>query len=212
MKIRNKIKEYVRTPLTHELVRESLVGYERPNDKISELIKKGYLVSLRKGLYVPGPEMDLAQPNLFLIANHLRGPSYVSLETAMSHWFMIPERVHEISSITLKTTHSYHTPIAHFSYRRLSAPYYSFGINRVKVGTEQFALVASPEKALCDKIIVTSGVNLRSKIQTMDFLTQDLRIEEETLFNLDLSAIESWLEDAPKRTSLEMLIKTIQTL
>ena len=81
--------------------------YNRPNDKISEMLKSGDLTSLRRGLYVPGPELDLPSPDVFLIANHLRGPSYVSLESALSYWGLIPERVFEISSVTLKTSKVY---------------------------------------------------------------------------------------------------------
>ena len=40
---------------------------------------------------------------------------------------------------------------------------------------------ATPEKALCDKIVMTSGVFLRSVQQTNEFLMEDLRIESEDL-------------------------------
>ena len=76
--MRRKIKEYVAAPLSHNVVMEALSSYNRPNDKISEMIKSGELVSLRRGLYVPGPELDLPLPDSFVVANHLRGPSYIS--------------------------------------------------------------------------------------------------------------------------------------
>src|SRR5690625_2218577 len=126
MSFRNDIQNYVQTPLTHQIVSDVLANYNRPNDKISDLVRSGLLISLRRGLYVPGPELDLPLPHSFLIANHLRGPSYISLETALSHWEMIPERVYEINSITLKTSQVYDTPIGRFTYRHLSFPYYSF--------------------------------------------------------------------------------------
>src|SRR5690625_5049288 len=71
MTFRREIKEYVDVPLTHQLVSDVLADYQRPNDKISELIKDGSLISLRRGLYIPGPESDLPIPHLFVIANHL---------------------------------------------------------------------------------------------------------------------------------------------
>lgn len=118
---------------------------------------------------MPGPESDLPVPNTFLIANHLRGPSYVSLESAMYYWGMIPERVHEISSVTLKTSKKYTTPLGRFRFLHLAAPYYSFGIESVQLAPQQMALIASREKAICDKIILTAGVLLRSIRQTQDF-------------------------------------------
>lgn len=212
MSFRKIAKEYIQAPITHQIVAEMLPEYNSLNDKISELIKSGELISIRRGLYVPGPETDLSIPNSFLIANHLRGPSYISLESALSYWNIIPERVYQISSVTLKTTKNYTTPIGRFSYQYLAAPYYSFGIQSVKLAAQQTALIASPEKALCDKIILTSGVLLRSISQTRDFLLDDMRMDEEILRTLNISTIQSWIEDAPKKNSLQMLIKTLEQL
>src|SRR5690606_27307755 len=140
MSFRKKIKEYSQAPITHQVVMEVLGEYNRPNDKISELIKGSELISIRRGLYVPGPETDLPVPDLFLIANHLRGPSYVSLESALSYWGMIPERVYETSSVTLKTSKMYRTPLGRFSYQHLGFPYYSFGVKSVQLAPRQTAL------------------------------------------------------------------------
>lgn len=212
MTFRRDIQDYVHAPLTHQIVSDVLAAYRRPNDKINDLVRSGLLISLRRGLYVPGPELDLPLPHVFVIANHLRGPSYVSLETALSHWGMIPERVYEINSITLKTSHVYDTPIGRFTYRHLDAPYYTFGLQREEFNDNQFALIASPEKAICDKIITTAGITLRSQSQTMSFLLEDLRMDEEVLTGLDLNTISSWIVDAPKASSLEMLVNTLQRL
>ena len=78
MLFRKKIKEYAQAPISHHILAEMLPEYNSVNDKISELLKSGQLLSVRRGLYVAGPETNLPIPNLFLIANHLRGPSYVS--------------------------------------------------------------------------------------------------------------------------------------
>lgn len=212
MIFRRNIQDYVNAPLTHQIISDVLTEYRRPNDKINDLVRSGLLISLRRGLYVPGPELGLPLPHVFLISNHLRGPSYVSLETALSHWGMIPERVYEINSITLKTSQVYDTPIGRFTYRHLDAPYYSFGLQRIELGENQFALIASPEKAICDKIITTAGITLRSQSQTMAFLLDDLRMDEEVLTHLDLISIASWIQDAPKASSLQMLVNTLQGL
>jgi len=212
MNLRRKIKAYSAAPLSHSVVMEALTPYNRPNDKISEMIKNGELVSLRRGLYVPGPELDLPLPDNFVIANHLRGPSYVSLETALSYWGLIPERVYEISSVTTKTSKTYTTQIGRYSFQHLPTPYYSFGVKSLRLSETQTALIASPEKAICDKIVLTSGVLLRSIPQTLEFLVEDMRIDEDQLRVLDLTSIQSWVEDAPKRSSIQMLVNTIERL
>ena len=100
MDFRTRIKEYAEAPISRHLILELLSDYHSPNDKISELLKSKELVSIRRGLYIIGLKMDLPSPEPFLTANHLRGPSYVSLESALSYWNMIPERVYEISSVS----------------------------------------------------------------------------------------------------------------
>lgn len=209
MNFRTIIKEYAEAPISRHLILELLSDYKRPNDKISDLLKSNALISVRRGLYITGPKMDLPSPEPFLIANHLRGPSYVSLESALSYWNLIPERAYEISSVTIKTSKKYKTPVGRFSYQQLKIPYYSYGIKNISYSSKQTALVASPEKALCDKIVLTPKINLRSIKQTQEFLMEDLRIDGELLSTLDTEVMELWIENAPKKSSLKMLIKTL---
>jgi hypothetical protein len=77
---------------------------------------------------------------------------------------------------------------------------------------KQSAMLASPEKALCDKIVTTAGINLRSHSQTQAFLMEDLRIEKENLQQLNHSEMITWLPNSPKKNSLRMLIETITSL
>jgi hypothetical protein len=212
MDFRTLIKDYANAPITRHLILDVLKDYSRPNDKISELIKAEQLISVKKGLYITGPKIDLPQPESFLIANHLRGPSYVSVESALSYWGLIPERTYEISSATLKTSKKYTTPVGRFSYKQLPLPYYALGIERVELVPQQFVLIASPEKALCDKIILTPKINLRSIVQTRAFLIEDLRMDEAALQKLAIEKIDSWLVDAPKRSSLQLLVNTLKEL
>jgi len=209
MDFRTIIKDYTEAPISRHLIVELLSKYQRPNDKISELLKSKELISIRRGLYIIGPKMDLPSPEPFLIANHLRGPSYVSLESALSYWNMIPERAYEISSVTTKTSKIYKTPVGRFSYKKLKTPYYSYGIKNVEYSPKQKILIASREKALCDKIVLTPKINLRSVKQTQEFLTEDLRMDNEVLSKLDTKVIELWIKNAPKKSSLKMLVKTL---
>tara|TARA_R110000868_G_C10938140_1_gene766847 strand:+ start:606 stop:1244 length:639 start_codon:yes stop_codon:yes gene_type:complete len=209
MDFRKVIKEYAETPISRHLILELLSDYQRPNDKISELLKSKALISIRRGLYITGPKIDLPSPEPFLIANHLRGPSYVSLESALSYWNMIPERAYEISSATIKTSKLYKTSVGRFSYQQLKIPYYSYGIKNIEYSPKQTMLIASPEKALCDKIVLTPKVHLRSIKQTREFLMEDLRMDSEVLSTLDTKLVELWIKNAPKKSSLKMLIKTL---
>jgi hypothetical protein len=206
------VRPYAEEPLTKQIILNLLKGYKRPYDKIHELVKKGELIQLKRGIYIPGPKVNVEKPGSFLLANHLWGPSYISLETALSYWGLIPERVFEITSITLKIAKTYKTPVGRFSYLHAELPYYAFGIERVQLTKKQAVLMATPEKALCDKIVMTPGVFLRSAKQVWEFLIEDIRIEEETLQRLKIEEIRAWLEEAPKRSSLHMLVKTLEKI
>jgi hypothetical protein len=212
MDFRTIIKDYTEAPISRHLILELLSNYQRPNDKISELLKSNDLISLKRGLYAIGPEMNLPSPEPFLIANHLRGPSYVSLESALSYWNMIPERAYEISSVTIKPSKLYKTPVGRFSYKQLKTPYYAYGVKSISYSNKQTVLIASREKALCDKIVLTPKVNLRSIKQTKEFLKEDLRIDSEILSTLDTGVMTLWIKNAPKKSSLKMLIKTLSEL
>ncbi len=212
MSFRDTIQDYAGQPLTKQILLDILKEYKRPYDKIDELVKQGMLVQVKRGLYIPGRKLNIDSPELFLVANHLYGPSYISLESALSHWGFIPERVYEISSVTTNPSKQYRTSIGRFSYKHLEPPYYSFGIKQVELTKKQTVLMASPEKAVCDKIVLTPGILLRSVKQTLDLLVEDFRMDKEMLRSLNTTLISSWLKDAPKEQSLTILVKTLNSL
>ncbi|WP_166336566.1 type IV toxin-antitoxin system AbiEi family antitoxin domain-containing protein [Sphingobacterium chungjuense] len=212
MEIIRLIGNHADMPLPHQLLISWLKGYKRPNDKISELIAQGFLESIKKGLYIAGPAATEKKPDTLLLANHLLGPSYISLETALSFHGMIPERVYEISSMTTKAPRTFKTVMGLFTYTSLPLPYYSFGLNMLQLSSKHNAIVASPEKALCDKIISTSGLTLRSMRTALEYLVDDMRMEESTLKDLDTQMIREWLYIAPKKDSLLMVTKMIEQL
>ena len=212
MNLREAIQSYSGQPLTHQLLMSLLKDYKRPNDKIHALIKEGVLENIKKGLYVTGPTLKVNRPEPFLLANHILGPSYISLDSALSYHGFIPERVYELTSMTTKASRRFQTPMGVFTYIRLSLPYYSYGILQIKLSDSQYAMIASPEKALCDKVVTTSGLQLRNPKNVMSYLIDDLRIDEDNLKALNTKAMLDWLPDASKKESLLMIIKTINDL
>lgn len=212
MDFNRAILPYAAQPLTHQLVLSLLTEYKQPNDKIHQLINQGVLAPVKKGLYVAGASVNAVKPEPFLLANHILGPSYVSLDTALSYHGFIPERVYTTTSITTKPSRSLDTVAGLFTYTHLPLPYYSFGIQQVRLSDDQYAMVASAEKALCDKIITTTGIVLRSEKSAASYLLDDLRMDEDNLKQLNTHTMLTWLPDAPKRDSLLMAIKMIDKL
>lgn len=205
------LSQYSDQPISTQVLLGLLRGYSRPYDKIMEMVNQGILVQLRRGLYMTTPLVSKITPEPFLIANHLYGPSYISLDSALFHWGLIPERVFEISCVTPKIS-KIMVQNAVYSYTHLPIAYYPLGVQSIALTKTQTVLIASPEKALCDKVITTAGINLRSKQQAMAFLVEDLRIDKDQLRELNTTEMTSWLPVCPKRKSIQLLIETLSAL
>ena len=212
MDIKQQLSEYAGQLITHQLLTGLLKDYSRPNDKIKALKDEGILEAVKRGFYIAGKSTNITRPERSLIANHLYGPSYVSAEAALMHYGLIPERVYTVTSMTTKPSKSFKTLSGFYTYNYLPLPYYSFGLDMAILATNQQAIMATPEKALADKIVTTPGVILRSMSSALDYATEDLRMEPSELKNFDTSRMLTWLPDAPKRESLEILIKMIKRL
>lgn len=209
MNVEVLIQKNAAHPIPHQVLLSILHEYKRPNDKIHSLIQEQKLIPLKKGLYVWNSDV---LPENFSIANTLYAPSYVSVESALSFYGLIPERVFSVSSMTFKKSKQFSNSIADFEYIKISAPYYSFGIKRILLRESQFALIATPEKSLMDKIITTSGIILRSEISAEKFLFENLRMDEDQLKIFNTKEMRTWLEYAPKKESLLNVIKLIEKL
>lgn len=196
-------------PIPHHMLITMLRNYKRPNDKIHELVAKKILCPIKKGLYVTGKSIGSNTVPKELIANILYGPSYVSIDYALAYYNLIPERVLKISSVCSKPSKNITNTIGTFTYKHMPLPYYSYGISS-DCNTGLCYLMASPEKALCDKLVGTSGINLRSVKETMELLINNWRIEEDDLKQLDLRQMGTWLKHAPKKASIALLIKAIK--
>ena len=126
-------------PATYDFLKEQYKEYRSPKDKISRLAAEGSLIRLRKGFYLPATAERQAE----LAANLLHGPSYISLETALSFYGMIPERVYAIRSVTTKRSKLYKTPIGRFEYFTAKEGYFSVGVRSAIHGSASI-LIASP--------------------------------------------------------------------
>jgi predicted transcriptional regulator of viral defense system len=206
------LSRYATMPLDSAFLKDMLRDYRRPLDKVGEWVRQGYLVQLRRGLYAVGPELSHIKPEPFLVANHLYGPSYVSMESALSFWGFIPEQVVETVSMTAAKPHTFHTPLGRFSYHHLPSPYASLGTTTVELLEQRNAMVATPDKALCDLVVTTAGLRLRSIRAAQAYLIEDLRIDEAELKTLDIPRIQSWIPWAPKAQSLQVMVSALQRL
>ncbi len=111
---------------------------------IASNLKSGLFLKLKANCYV----LKDSQPSLYFLANKLYQPSYVSLETALSFYGVIPETVYTLTSLTTKPTREFFTPKGTFSYQKIKKTVF-FGYLPLKI-ENNLVYFASIEKALAD--------------------------------------------------------------
>lgn len=178
-------------------------------EKARRLEAEGEIIRLKRGLYVVNPEVSGQSLNRYLIANHIYGPSYVSLHTALRHYGLIPERVHLVQSLTTKHARNFENALACFDYENCTSAYFPIGIRYEREGDIAY-LIASPEKALCDLVNYSKGVNLRFMKDVATYLEEDIRFDMDELEHFDISILEACVPYSRKSQSINMLIKYLK--
>jgi predicted transcriptional regulator of viral defense system len=200
-----ELKDFGIIPVDFKTISNKLSQYKSPRDKVSSLKKSNHLIRLKKGLYIVSPETTNKKISKELIANHLYGPSYVSLETALSFYGIIPERVIKTLSVTTKRRKIYHTTLNDFEYKTVPVKYFPIGISQKIVQNSYAYLIATPEKALCDLIVTKPGIRIQSLKAISEFITQDLRADFDVIEQWDLTIINECIKYGYKKTELRLL-------
>ena len=212
MRLEQKLRTFGGVPLTHGTLLSILDEYRSPNDKIVRMIDDGLLLPIKRGLYAVSPEITGMPISLPLVANLLYGPSYVSMDYALYHYGIIPERVVEITSMTTRRGKTYDLTVGRFSYTHSPPEFYSIGIDLIENPDQTVFLMASPEKALCDKLVFTRNVSIKSPKGLAALLFDDLRVDEESLARFDMNVIDDCILAGIKTDMLQALLKLVGTL
>jgi predicted transcriptional regulator of viral defense system len=148
-------------------------------NQFSRWKKQGLLVELKRGLYILGQGERQTTLSRQALAAILYQPSYISLESALSHYQMIPERVDAVMSVSPKKTRVFHNPQGTFSYRNLQTSL-NFGFSAEKDENGYPYFIAEPEKALLDYLYLNLG-GLDS--HDGELLDHSLRLQNRSLLN-----------------------------
>lgn len=122
--------------------------------QIHKWVDLGYLERIRKGLYVFS-SFKLDDP--FILADRIYFPSYISLETALNYYSIIPDVPFSVTSVTNKKTAEFTSKrFGRFSYRHLK-PELFLGFTAVETGTYSYH-IAHPEKAVFDSLYLNHKI------------------------------------------------------
>ena len=202
-----ELKKFNNIPLESSVLQDLMGNYKFPRNKVSALEKHGNIIRLKKGLYVVSEKISRKPVSRELIANHLYGPSYLSLETALSFYGMIPERVFTVRSMTTKKAKNFKIPFGNFDYTTVSTDYFSVGLRQEIIENQYVFLIATPTKAVCDMIIATPNLRLQSVKAMQNYLEEDLRIDFDVVKEFDKNIVIQCIEVGKKKIELLNLLK-----
>lgn len=135
------------------------------NRRLVEWQRKAYIQKIRRGFYC-FTDIQKDEHFLYFSANKIYAPSYISLESALAFYNLIPEGVFTSMSVTTRNTTQFDTPIGHFVYRHLK-PSLFFGYRLLK-NSGSTIKIAEPEKVILDYFYFTP-INSQAAIKAMRF-------------------------------------------
>ena len=135
---------------------------------VSYNVKKGAFLRLKAGLF----SLKNNLPSEYAIANRLYFPSYISFDTALSYYRLIPETIYTVTSVTSKPTREFEVNGLSFDYRRIKKEAFTGYIPKKIHGETVY--IATPEKAVADFLYFVSlgkrKYNDRLKLNRLDSL------------------------------------------
>lgn len=160
-----------------------LAGSVDPVDmgrQLSRWVRSGKLIQFRRGLYALSEQHQKTSPHRFLIANRLKRASYVSMQSALEHYGLIPEYVPSVISVTTGRPETLSTPVGSFIFRHIRTELFR-EYRTIVIDDRQSVFMAAPEKALLDLLYLTPGSdNL--------YYLRELRLQNITKINLEFLA------------------------
>ncbi len=134
--------------------------------QMSRWVHDGRLLQLRRGLYALASAWRKVAPHPFLVANALQRGSYVSLQSALAFYGIIPEHVPAITSVGPRRPELLRNGLGSFQFNHMSSAL-AFGYERIEVTNRQFAFVACIEKALLDLVYLTPGGDSMAHLESL---------------------------------------------
>jgi len=118
-------------------------------NQITRWKNKGLLIQVKKGVYVLNKDDRRVSPGRFFFANQIIWPSYVSLESALGYYGIIPEAVKDVTSVTSRKTACFKNAMGEFIYQHIKPQAFK-GYRSFKGEEGLDVFIAEPEKALVD--------------------------------------------------------------
>lgn len=157
---------------------------------VKRAIASSEIIHIRRGLYCLAPKYQKKKVNLYALAQLVYGPSYVSLESALSWHEWIPEAVYTITSSSLGKSKEFKTPLGVFSYNRVPQKAFYTGVEKLTDETGNIFLIANPVKALADYVYIH-----KKNWSGLKPVSESLRIEPDEFKSVTTDDLELLIEN-----------------
>lgn len=168
LKLRDSMKDF--TVFSVRDIRRVDPAFHRR--RLNEWQDKGYIMKVVKGFYVFA-DRPLDEWDLFEIANRIYRPSYISLESALAHYQLIPESVYGVTSISTRRSYHFASGLADFRFRTVR-PQLFFGYDLAPVGGRRVK-IARPEKAVLDFLYLNPRLQSEPDFESLRINGQQFR-------------------------------------
>jgi hypothetical protein len=163
-----------REPFFHSsLLKSGPVSMVDLGKQLSRWVNAGSLIQIRRGLYAFSNERGQAQPHPFSLANQMKRGSYVSLQSALAYYRLIPEYVAQVTSITTGRPETVSNPLGDYIFKHVKKTFF-FGFQSMEMVKGQTAFIARPEKALLDLVYLTAKIDLPEYLQELRLQNTDI--------------------------------------
>lgn len=202
----NKLQHYPHSYINDVELEIILEG--TPNSrysKIKRMAAQGKLLRIRRGLYYITHKLGQSErPHPFELAQYIYGPSYISLESALSFHQLIPETVYTITNVTSKRSKTFNTSLGIFSYLHMPVKNLYVQVELITEQNNYQFLIAKPWKAICDYVFC-----YKKKWNSIYPLIESLRINPNSLPILRTEEIEL-LNEYYQQAQIKRFLKGVQ--
>jgi predicted transcriptional regulator of viral defense system len=161
---------------------------------IKRAIASGEVIHICRGLYCLATKYQKKSVNLYALAQQVYGPSYISLESALSYHGWIPEAVYTLTSVSFGKSKEFNTPLGVFSYVPVPQKIFYTGVERLTDEDGNIFLMAAPIKALMDYVYVH-----KKDWAGLKPVTESLRVEQEEFAAVTLDEIDLLIDNYASR-------------
>lgn len=154
--------------------------------QLTRWVNSKKIIQLKRGLYILSEPYRRVSPHPFLLANSFKKASYVSLQSALEYYGLIPEYVPAVTSVTTTRPETINTSEGVFIFKHVKKMLFN-GYQQVEITHGQKAFIATPEKSLLDLIYLTPHSD------SVEYL-HELRLQN--LSNINIDALSKLAEES----------------